>query len=156
MENIHVTIFSLSFRAYCRTERPRETLRSIARELTRQESESESEDELEPDDKFVARVEEMHRDNVLGGWVKMSHDASINPLLTVVNNGQVTCADVTNFERDYPRFYQDWCDSGKKHGCFMFLSNFIHRNYPIELYDEPSLLLSQLQYLQIAIRHTVQ
>ena len=123
---------------------------------TEGDDEIESEDELDPDKTFTNTVNQMHDDGSLVGWVRMSHDPSKNPLLNVVTDGVVRCADVASFQEKFPEFWNDFGKAGKKHGCFMYLSNFVHENYPSEIYDEPSLLLSQLQYLLIAILHIIE
>ena len=120
------------------------------------DDELESEDELDPDKEFVNTVNQMHDDGSLVDWLRMSHDASKNPLLYVVTDGVVRCADVDSFQENFPEFWNDFGRARKKHGCFMYLSNFVHTNYPCEIYDEPSLLLSQLQYLLIAILHIIE
>ena len=132
-------------------------MKAIQKEAgTEGDDDQDSEDEQEPDQKFTSTVNQMHGDGCLVDWLRMSHDASKNPLLNVVADGVVRCADVALFQENFPEFWNDFSKAGKKHGCFMYLSNFVHINYPSELYDEPSLLLSQLEYLLIAILHILE
>ena len=137
--------------SYCRVGK--RTLRTMAREL--HSDSGESEDELNPNEDFVRHVQSMHNDGNLKGWLEMSHDPSKNPLLRVLKNGVVQAEDMTTLLEEYPAFNKDMVRAAKKHGCYMFLHNFTHEHYPDELYDTPSLLTSQLHYLQIAIMHVI-
>lgn len=129
------------------------SLRTIAREI-HSESE-ESEDELSPNESFVNQVRQMHEDGLLAGWLQMSHDPTKNPLLTCLKNGVVQAVELLTCMDEYPQFYQDMEKAGKMHGCYTFLCDFTQKHYQNELYDSPSLLVSQLQFLQIAIMHTI-
>ena len=125
----------------------------MAREISPEDDESE--DELSPANNFVEAVQRMHDEGFLEGWIKMSYDPSKNPLLKHIENGMVKRVELTTYYEEFPEFFNDIMKASKKHGCFIFLSNFVHNNYPEEIYDTPALLTSQLQYLQVAIMHTL-
>ena len=107
-----------------------------------------------PAEDFVQQVEQMHADGFLEGWVKMSHDPSIN-LLKYIEDGMVQRVDLIAYYEELPEFFDEVKKASKKHGCCIFPSDFVHKNYPDEIYDTPSLLTSQLQYLQVEIMHTL-
>ena len=112
-----------------------------------------SEDEFSPNEAFVRTVENLHRDEDLAGWLQTSKDPAKNPLLSIVKDGQIQCADVAAYAEECPQFLKDVASTRKRHGCARYLLNFVNHKYKTELYDEPSLLNSQLQYLQIAITY---
>ena len=114
-------------------------------------SAEDSEDEFSPNEAFVETVEELHREEDLAGWLQTSKDPAKNPLLCIFKDGGIQRADVAAYAEECPQFMKDLISTSKRHGCARYLSDFVTRNYQTELYEEPSLLTSQLQYLQIAI-----
>ena len=130
-----------------------ETLKSIARQFDNT-GDSESEDENSPDESFVKQLLATHESGNLTSLVDMSYDVKKNPLFQVAKNGMVRPFDVSVFAKDYPDFFTDILKVQKKHGCFTYFNNFITRNYRSDvIHDEPSLRLSQMQYLQIVISY---
>ena len=111
----------------------------------------ESEDETCPAQDFVDTVKRMHEEEILLSWIKMSGDPSKNPLLSYVENGMICRVELAAFCEDCPQFYKDMIAAGKKHGSFIFLSNFVHQHYPEDIYDTPALLTSHRHYAQYLV-----
>ena len=92
----------------------------------------------------------MHHEKKLATLLKMGLDPEQNPLMKTVQNGSDQF-EVDSMSANYPKFFKDFTQSKKKHGCNTLLMSFSNHHYSEDLSDKPSQLLAQLQYVQVKL-----
>ena len=129
------------------------TLRKLAQAICPSDDESEeSEDESSPNEDFVAKVHEMHNDGHLLQLVEQGGDLQRNPLVSV-SNGSVHPVEISKFEQEFPLFYQQLVRMRKRLGSFGFLNQFLRQHYEQSLHPDTYGVLSQIEYVQLAVQN---